>query len=87
MGSHRRPGWRGRHRNDQIDLSGADLTRDCFLENILGAGQFDIDGFTLDFGAEDNRAVDNQGSDAVFLTVIDANGSYRPEASMGEVNP
>jgi len=70
-----------------LEACGADLTRDCFLENILGAGQFDIDGFALDFGAEDNRTVDNQGSDAVFLTVIDANGGYLPEASMGSANP
>ena len=70
-----------------LEECGAGLTRDCFLENILGAGQFDIDGFALDFGDEADRAVDNQGSDAVFLTVIDTNGSYRPEASMGEVSP
>ena len=69
-----------------LEACGADLTRDCFLENILGAGQFDIDGFALDFGTEDNRAADNQGSDAVFLTVIDANGRYRSEASMGDAN-
>lgn len=70
-----------------LEACGVGLTRDCFLENILGAGRFDIDGFALDFGAEDNRAVDNQGSDAVFLTVIDSDGRYRPEVSMGEVNP
>ena len=69
-----------------LEACGADLTRDCFLESILGAGQFDIDGFALDFGAEDNRTVDNQGSDAVFLTVIDANGNYRPEALMGDLD-
>ena len=65
----------------------AELTRDCFLENILGAGLIDIDGFTVDFGEEEDRAVDNQGSDAVFLTVIDANGSYRSAASLEETNP
>ena len=70
-----------------LEACGPELTRDCFLENILGAGQFDIDGFIVDFGDEANRSVDNQGSDAVFLTVIDANGSYRPEASMGEASP
>ena len=70
-----------------LEACGAELTRDCFLENILGAGQSDIDGFAVDFGAEDDRAVDNQGSDAVFLTVIDANGTYQSAASMGEVNP
>ena len=70
-----------------LEACGAELTRDCFLENILGAGLFDIDGFSLDFGEEADRQVDNQGSDAVFLTVIDANGSYRPTASMGETSP
>ena len=70
-----------------LEACGAEPTWDCFLENILGAGQFDIDGFAVDFGAEDDRAVDNQGSDAVFLTVIDANGTYQSAASMGEVNP
>ncbi len=70
-----------------LEACGPALTRDCFLENILGAGQFDIDGFIVDFGNEADRRVDNQGSDAVFLTVIDTNGSYRPEASMGEASP
>ncbi|MCY3961845.1 MAG: ABC transporter substrate-binding protein [bacterium] len=69
-----------------LEACGVVLNRGCFLENILGAGQFDVDGFVLDFGAEDNRAVDNQGSDAVFLTVIDANGNYRSEASMGDAS-
>ncbi len=70
-----------------LEGCGANLTRDCFLENILGAGQFEIDGFSLDFGNEDIRTVDNQGSDAVFLTVIDSNGSYRSEAAMGDATP
>lgn len=70
-----------------LEACGADLTRDCFLENILGAGRFDIDGFTVDFGAEDDRAVDNQGSDAVFLTAIDASGGYRSADALEEVNP
>ena len=70
-----------------LETCGVHLTRDCFLENILGAGQFDIDGFTVDFGTEDNRSVDNQGSDAVFLTAIDANGSYRSVSTLEEVSP
>ena len=70
-----------------LEACGTDLTRDCFLENLLGAGVIDIDGFTADFGAEENRAVDNQGSDAVFLTSIEADGSYRSAASLGDTNP
>ncbi len=70
-----------------LEACDAELTRGCFLENILGAGLIDIDGFTMDFGEEEDRTVDNQGSDAVFLTVIDANGSYRSAASLEETNP
>jgi len=70
-----------------LEACGAELNRDCFLESTLGAGQFDIDGFALDFGDEADRSVDNQGSDAVFLTVIDSNGDYRPAASMGDPSP
>lgn len=70
-----------------LQTCGVDLNRDCFLENILGAGTFDIDGFSLDFGEQADRAVDNQGSDAVFLTVIDNNGAYRSVASMQETRP
>ena len=70
-----------------LEACGAALDRDCFLENILGAGLIDIDGFAMDFGLEEDRKVDNQGSDAVFLTVINANGGYRSAASLGEATP
>lgn len=46
-------------------------TRQCFLNAVQTAGAFNLDGFQLMFGA-----TDNQGSDAVFLTQIDANGQY-----------
>lgn len=39
----------------------------------LKDGRFDLDGFPLVFGPGKN-----QGSDAVFLTVIQADGSFRP---------
>ncbi|MEO1223833.1 MAG: ABC transporter substrate-binding protein [Pseudomonadota bacterium] len=44
-------------------------TRDEFLTALSERGQFDIDGFTFDFSA-----TDNQGSDSVFLTIIDDTG-------------
>ncbi|MXW41919.1 MAG: ABC transporter substrate-binding protein [Acidimicrobiia bacterium] len=72
----------GRMAISGLRACGRDLTRDCLLEHTLGAGQFDLDGFNLDFGQEANRAVDNQGSDVVFLTVIDANGEYRSTTSV-----
>ena len=55
-----------------LDLCGPDLSRQCFLDAIRSAGSIDIEGMTLQFGPSDN-----QGSDAVFLTVIGSDGSYR----------
>ena len=42
------------------------------LDAIRGAGSIEIEGLVLEYGPSDN-----QGSDAVFLTVIGADGSYR----------
>ena len=51
---------------------GRELTRDCFLNAIRSKQSVDIDGFPLQYGPEDN-----QGSDAVFVTVLGADGQYR----------
>ena len=56
-----------------LERCGEALGRTCFLEALLGLESADIDGFALGFGPRDN-----QGSDAVFLTVVDADGDYRP---------
>lgn len=40
-------------------------TREAFLRRLEEAGAIDLDGFTVEYGPGDN-----QGSDAVFLTVI-----------------
>ena len=55
-----------------LDGCGPDLTRDCFLNAIRSGETVDIDGFPLQYGPEDN-----QGSDAVFVTVLGADGQYR----------
>lgn len=55
---------------------GQDLTRTCFLDEILRGEPIDIDGFRLTFGDDDN-----QGSDTVFLSVIE-DGRYVPADSM-----
>ncbi len=52
---------------------GRDVTRDCFLESVYHGDDFDLDGFRLYFGADDN-----QGSDQIFLTVIGNDGQYHP---------
>ncbi len=72
----------GRLAIEGLEACGVDLTRDCFLESLLGAGIIDIDGFVLDFGAEEDHLIDNQGSDAIFLTVLDTNGNYQPAAAV-----
>ncbi len=60
-----------------LEECGPDLDRDCFLDGFKRLEAEDLHGFELDFGA-----FDNQGSDAVFLTVIDDNGQYRPIETM-----
>ena len=56
---------------------GGAVTRECFLEALLGADEIDIDGFVMRFGDGDNVTDDNQGSDAVFVTEIGADGAFR----------
>ena len=57
---------------------GRTLDRACFLNALDASSRVDLGGFELRFGANDN-----QGSDAVFLTVIDNNGRYRPITTLG----
>lgn len=56
-----------------LELCGSELDRACFLESLRPSDTVDLDGFELRYGASDN-----QGSDAVFLTVIGADGHYHP---------
>ena len=56
-----------------LERCGRALTRACFLAGLRGGGAIDLDGFAVGFGAGDN-----QGSDAVFLTEIGADGRYHP---------
>ncbi len=60
-----------------LEFCGREVDRDCFLSTLSGPDLTDIDGFKLRFGADDN-----QGSDAVFLTVIGADGLYDPIDSL-----
>ena len=59
-----------------LQRCGRALTRTCFLDAILRGEPIDIDGFRLAF-----ETGDNQGSDEVFLSVIDG-GRYVPADSM-----
>ncbi len=55
-----------------LERCGREVDRTRFLNSLRSADIVDLDGFVLRYGVNDN-----QGSDAVFLTVIGSDGSYR----------
>ena len=55
-----------------LEACGRDLSRECFIGALHNTETIDIDGMQLQYGPGDN-----QGSDAVFLTVIGEDGQYR----------
>ena len=63
------------------------MTRQCFLDSILGADGLDIDGFVLNFGDGASITDDNQGSDAVFVTQIGSDGAYHPLDTLTSTAP
>ncbi len=62
----------GRLAIEALRLAGPEVSRERFVEALQEAGMIDLDGFRLAFGKDDN-----QGSDAVFLSVIDGAGNFR----------
>ncbi len=62
-----------------LEECGAEVDRSCLLDQLIDRGDFDIDGFKLQFGDGDN-----QGSDEVFLTVIGSDGKYHPVHTLHE---
>ncbi len=63
---------------EALEMCGPEIDRDRFIQALREAGTIDLEGFRLAFGEGDN-----QGSDAVFLTVIDEQGRYRPARRLG----
>ena len=61
-----------------LEMCGRETTRECFLDGLLGADVIDLDGFRLQYGG-----LDNQGSDAVFLTMIGEDGNYQLATLVG----
>jgi branched-chain amino acid transport system substrate-binding protein len=55
-----------------LEKVSGDLTRQTLIEAVQKAGTLDLDGFKLVYGPSNNR-----GSDQVFLTVIQADGSFK----------
>ena len=62
-----------------LQRCGPDVTRSCFTTRLRQEGDFDLGGFQLSYGDEDN-----QGSDSVFWTVLRADGRYHPIERLGE---
>ncbi len=65
-----------------LQRCGEEIDRARFLNSLREAGTIDLDGFQLRYGDSDN-----QGSDAVFLTVIGSNGKYRAINTLRDVMP
>jgi branched-chain amino acid transport system substrate-binding protein len=55
-----------------LEKVSGDLTRQAVVEAVQKAGSFDLGGFKLAYSSSSNR-----GSDQVFLTVIQADGSLK----------
>lgn len=70
-----------------LEQCGSSVTRECFLDSLLGAGELDIDSFMLNFGSGESVTDDNQGSDAVFVTQIGPDGAYRPLDTLTGTGP
>ena len=64
-----------------LDKAGPDVTRETLLKTIKDTGKFDIGGLAMTFSAEKN-----EGLDKVFLTVIQADGSFKAVEKLVKVS-
>ena len=60
-----------------LEKAGKDVTRDGMLKAIKDTGKFDIGGLPMTFSADKNEALDK-----VWMTIIEADGSFRPIEKM-----
>ena len=65
-----------------LESCGRQVDRTCFLDSLLRSESIDLDGFQLQYGEQDN-----QGSDAIFLTVIGRDGSYYSVDALQDLAP
>ena len=65
-----------------LESCGRQVDRTCFLDSLLRSESIDLDGFQLHYGEQDN-----QGSDAIFLTVIGRDGSYYSVDALQDLTP
>jgi ABC-type branched-subunit amino acid transport system substrate-binding protein len=64
-----------------LEKAGKDVTREEMLKAIKDTGKFDIGGLPMTFSAEKN-----EGLDKVFMTIIEADGSFKPIEKMIKVS-
>jgi branched-chain amino acid transport system substrate-binding protein len=62
-----------------LEKIGGKPTRKAFVEAVQNSGGFDLGGFRLAYGPSNNR-----GSSEVFLTEIEAGGSFKPVTSLAK---
>ena len=63
-----------------LERCGEELTRTCFLDNLLNGGDLEIDRFPLSYSEG------KQGSQQVFLTTIGEDGLYHPIQRLHEAH-
>lgn len=63
-----------------LEACGPDIDRECFLNAAYNSATINIDGISLKYGLGDN-----QGSDAVFLTVLGPDGEYHRVEKLGDI--
>lgn len=63
-----------------MERCGPELTRTCFLDNLLNGGDLEIDRFPLSYSEG------KQGSQQVFLTTIGEDGLYHPIQRLHEAH-
>ena len=72
----------GRLAIEAVRSCGEEVNHDCFFKGIKESDEIDIDAFKLYFGPDDN-----QGSDAVFLSVIGSDGEFHSVNSLQDEVP
>jgi ABC-type branched-subunit amino acid transport system substrate-binding protein len=64
-----------------LEKAGKDVTRESLLKTIRDTGTFEIGGLAMTYGPEDN-----QGLDKVFMTMIEADGSFKAVEKLTKVS-
>lgn len=62
---------------EALKKTGADVTRQAFIDTVKSTGTFDLGGATLVYGDGDN-----QGMDDVFLTTMNADGTFNSVSNL-----